>query len=349
MLSGFISFFGILFGVAVSLVVGKRRLILRKNIDHLKTTILVPFRNENSRILPLLNSINQSAIKHKGTTLFSYFEFIFIDDHSTDKTSEVILSNLDVPFLLVKLKETSGKKFAIKRGVERASFERILTLDADVSFKVDYLYELSKVPCKSLTILPVKMYGSNGLTRLFAVEFWFLQGLTFGLAGLKHAQLCNGANLLFTKQTFQRSLSIRKDANVLSGDDLFLLRSVNELNLDVKAFYLDILSVYTPVPSSLKDLMSQRLRWISKAKDSASMSMGFVVILANVFLLICTSYVLKGDAYYGIPILIKISSELLIVNSPLKWSTVLLHQLYYPLYLFCIVVLLIVNPKNYWR
>ena len=298
------------------------------------TTIIVPFKNEAERILPLIQSINKSAIAYKKISLFSHFQFIFIDDHSQDDSVEVILNNLDISFQIVRLRNTKGKKYAIKKGVELSSYNRILTLDADVKFEENYLDLISKTPCDALTILPVNMTSKKNILRqLFSVEFWFLQRLTFGLSGFKKYFLCNGANLLFTKSVFNQTLKTRQDANLASGDDLFLLQSVNTLKLPINAFNTPQLTVTTPPPFNITTLINQRKRWITKMKDLSSVFGGLFILISNGLLIFSLYKIVNFENIYFIPIGIKILSELLSVNGLRKKIIIILHQLYYPIYL----------------
>ncbi|MBK6524508.1 MAG: glycosyltransferase [Crocinitomicaceae bacterium] len=68
-----------------------------------RISILVPFHNEELRIPKLLNSLNHQ-------TVFSdRIELIFIDDHSTDGSVEVIKQLLKVPHRIVISSSEKGK------------------------------------------------------------------------------------------------------------------------------------------------------------------------------------------------------------------------------------------------
>jgi glycosyltransferase involved in cell wall biosynthesis len=331
--------------VAFLLIYGKRKLRNEQSLNTLKTTVVVPYRNEEERILPLLNSINQSIIKHGESNL----QFIFIDDHSSDNTAQFILNNLDASFQIFKLVDTKGKKYAIKKGVEQSIFDRILTLDADVSFDEDYLFEITKTKCINLTILPVEMYGVSRLQKLFSVEFWFLQQLTFGCAGFGKYELCNGANLLFTKETFIESLKLRTDANIPSGDDMFLLNAVKQLEWDICANSREELVVRTPSAASFKDLFNQRLRWISKTNDTSGLIGGLLVLCSNLILLFCILQMVCGNYVYVWPVLLKVLSEWISVKPKSKLGILLVHQLYYPFYILVIIYKLIFTSNSDWK
>lgn len=340
-------FFSIQLLIAIILWIGKQK---TKQVKYLaefeNTSIIIPFKNESNRILPLIQSINQTAIKHKKNDLFNHLDIIFVDDHSIDDTYKMLLNELDVKFRYIKLNTTSGKKYAIKYGVEKSNYERILTLDADVFFKDDYLSFLCQTPCKGLTILPVKMQGKNWFQRLFGVEFSWLQQLTFGLAGFKIYFLCNGANLLFTKSVFNDSLKIRKDSSIASGDDVYLLKAVKKLGFPISAYCFNHLIVNTWAPESFKALINQRKRWFTKMNDLGSYLGALFILTSNLLLFysIVASFI---EPVFLIPIALKIVSETLSVEEKKAKYLVILHQLYYPFYL--LFLLFSLPKKSTWR
>ena len=339
--------FCIQFLFAIILWHGKQK---TKHLRHLETyqntSVIIPFKNEKDRILPLLQSINNAAIKNKHNQLFEYLDFIFVDDHSTDDTYKIILDELDVKFRLFKLRTTTGKKYAIKHGVKNASFERILTLDADVSFNEEYFNYICKTPCNGLTVLPVKMLGKTILQSLFSIEFSWLQHLTFGSAGLKQPTLCNGANLLFTKSSFIKSLNIRQDANQKSGDDVFLLHAIQSLNLPVTAYYSPTVNVNTPAPQTVYQLVRQRKRWIKKIINAGSILGGIFIILLNLAFVYSLFFVWTNPLFI-LPIGVKFLSELISVDVFKQKLLLILHQFYYPFYLVVLILFLPFRVK--WK
>jgi glycosyltransferase involved in cell wall biosynthesis len=309
-------------------------------------SIIIPFKNEFDRIDDLIESINQSAIHNKDNTLFNHLDFIFVDDHSNDNSNLKILSDLDLKFRLYKLNQTFSKKYAIKQGVELAKFNKILTLDADVKFDLDYLNNISKTTCEGLTILPVKMDGKSFIQNLFAIEFKFLQKLTFGMAGMKKYILCNGANLLFTKSTFLKSLKIRQDANILSGDDTFLLQACQQLSIPITALNHPNYNVSTNTPNNMKNLVMQRLRWIKKIKDFNSIFGALFLLSSNVLFVVSIGLSISNQLFL-IPIAIKLLSEIIILDSIKDKLMVIFHQLWYPFYI--LILLFSLPKKNTWK
>lgn len=87
-----------------------------------QTSCIIPFYNENYRILQVLNVVTQ--IKNIS-------QIICIDDGSTDNTSDLIAENWPM-VELVRLPVNQGKAAAVRHGVALAKNENILLMDADL-------------------------------------------------------------------------------------------------------------------------------------------------------------------------------------------------------------------------
>ena len=105
-------------------------------------TTLIPFRNEALRIQPLLNSL--SKIQVPGA-----WEIVFCDDHSTDKSVDIIQNFIAKnPQLNAKiihlLAAENGKKSALSAGITEAKFDIIHTTDADCRLHPNLYFHLLK-------------------------------------------------------------------------------------------------------------------------------------------------------------------------------------------------------------
>ena len=289
-------------------------------------SVIIPFNNEVNRIRTLVAALNRAEIPEN-------IEFIFVDDHSDDGTGELLLSELDIRFRILKLKSGQGKKQAINTGVHAAVYENILTLDADVSFEKDYFRFITKIHEADLTILPVKMTHTNAFEGFASIEFNWLQTITFGTAAISQPVLCNGANLKFTKSAFFKADSIRTDLMIPSGDDIFLLNAVKQQNGLIRTFETKEVTVSTKAPGSVWSLANQRLRWVLKMKNPGSLAGVAVIILSNI-LMIYAAIKLPESGYWAIPILLKMIGEWigtrdLSFNSLVRMPD---HQVLYPVY-----------------
>ncbi|MFK8045597.1 MAG: glycosyltransferase [Crocinitomicaceae bacterium] len=325
-----------IFLLALSKSTSKTKLGAAKSV-----TVIIPFKNEAKRIQPLIASLNQSDFSDQ-------IELIFVDDHSTDDTVNLILQSLDLPFRLLKLKETSGKKSAIAYGIQNATHEPIHTIDADVSFASDYLSNISKLPLSDLTILPVKLSGSSLFQQLNAIEFQWLQTFTFSLAKLKNPTLCNGANLSFSKSAFIKSLKTRTDFAEPSGDDIYLLEAVKKSAGNIIAFNDVRLEVQTPAPASFSSLISQRKRWIQKVLNGSAVVLILLYLLYNAVPFLAL-FKTDESLFWFLPLILKITVEFVLSNrlTIKQFLLTILHQVYYPIY--GLTLLLSLPFKGKWK
>lgn len=272
-------------------------------------TLIIPFRNEEKRISPLLSSLKDSKELPS--------QIIFIDDHSTDKTEQIIRSSLmHTPFDFVQ-SQKQGKKHAIGAGIKKAKNAYILTMDADVCFKADYFSELKSLPLVDMHILPVKM-TSKGWKILFELDIYMINGLNLVTTGLKRPIAASGANLLFRKTAYETVSSLHEHSHILSGDDQFLLSDFNKNGQIVALQAESKFAVSTPVPGSLNELLSQRLRWIKKTpnvKDSFATKIGIIQLSTIFFFFLLSLWLLSASQFTLFLILfaIKSAADLLLV------------------------------------
>jgi len=296
------SFFFFSYGlISICLIIGilkqKRKEINTSNTNKfIETTdseiaIIIPFRNEIERIELFISSLNELENAPE--------EILFIDDHSTDFTSTFIKNNLKLKHTIITLpEELKGKKAAIREGVARVEKAKyILTLDADIHFNKTYFENLKKLPKTDLTILPVKMQGKTSVQALAATDYNLLSIFNCSISGWKRPILASGANLLFKKETFLNVDSYINHQHIASGDDMFLLKDFYTNNKSIQLITSDLLTVITDSPSTLKEILHQRLRWIGKNK-SVNDQLSNNLALLNISFLIYF-YLVVGYHFYS--------------------------------------------------
>ena len=185
--------------------------------DKIPTTgfsILIPFRNEAENQERLLLSL--AALKYPEAR----FEILLINDASTDASVEIIETFLlthKLPLKILDNERFSGspKKDALTKGIAHATFDWIVTTDADCQVPVLWLDQFNALAVKnSIQFIagPVSFFSENGILNAFQhLDFLSLQGATIGSFGLKKAFMCNGANLAFSKIEFLRNNIEHKD------------------------------------------------------------------------------------------------------------------------------------------
>ena len=221
-------------------------------------TVIIPFRNEEKRIIPLLNSI--------GETKHLPIEVIFVDDHSTDKSPRLIEQITNESIKLISLPNSiKGKKRAIEQGVLAANTEHILTLDADIQISQVYFLNIGKLKQADLHVLPVAHTSSNLLHRFIQQDVLLANFLNVAIAGWKRPIFCSGANLLFRKSEYLEATNNSPYFEIDSGDDVFLLREFQLNNKQIEFQTDSSLEVQTELPQSIPDFFHQRMRWLGKA------------------------------------------------------------------------------------
>jgi len=252
-------------------------------------------------------------------------ELIIVDDHSTDRTADIILSYASRGVRLLKLNEdkplNSYKKKAITEAINISTGELIVTTDADCRMGKEWLKTIvslyEKDNLKLISSPVVYFEEKNVFEELQTLEFLFVMGIGASTIGNKMPSTCNGANLAYRKDTFFELGGFRGIDHLASGDDeLFLHKVASRYPNDI-AFCksLDAL-VYTHAKPSLREFIHQRKRWASKTtsyKNKKIVALGVFIWLSNIF--ICLNVVLGfyNPAYWSIAalsLILKFLSEL---------------------------------------
>ena len=252
-----------------------------------KFSILIPFRDEQENLPKLLESLKQ--LKYPKNK----FEIIFVDDASTDNSLQLITEFKNNSMVLKNHRvSNSPKKDAINTAIKKAQFDWIITTDADCIVPQQWLNTFDAFiqthPSK-LIAAPVKYAANNSFLEQFqAVDFLSLQAVTVGGFGIKNPFLCNGANLCYHKPTFFEANGFEGNDNIASGDDIFLLEKITEKYPDEVHFLKSTNALVSTKPqATLKDLISQRIRWAAKTssyKNSFPKLIGITVFLMNTLL-----------------------------------------------------------------
>ncbi|WP_040286324.1 glycosyltransferase [Sporosarcina koreensis] len=101
----------------------------REDVQLPTVSIIVPARNEEQRIQPLLRSLQQQT--------FRSYELLVIDDDSSDNTAAVAEQYGATVIRNSPAAAGAGKSAACWRGAEQAAGEWLLFLDADTAFERD--------------------------------------------------------------------------------------------------------------------------------------------------------------------------------------------------------------------
>lgn len=326
----------------------------RRLKSYTAVSIVIPFRNEEENLLPLIDSL----IKQDYPS--AQMEFIFIDDHSVDKGANLIQEQLKtLPYKLIKLHDEEGKKSALRKGIDNASNELIMTTDADCFMKKSWVNTMVNTFNESeadLLIGPVSFDQKKGLwNALVRAEFSALIASNSGAVGVNMPFMANGANLAFNKKLF---LGIEKEElknDLASGDDVFLLHAVKKKwKNKARVIFANSAEsmVYTKGPDGVKSFFQQRLRWASKGRhyrDLSSILVSMIILIGNLNVFLGFIAFGFGQVHLSLFMTYFISKWLLdslLIYSSKNWNTsspnliiTLLLSFLYPFYIISVALL----------
>lgn len=293
-------------GVLTYLIIGWSRLKSYVPLvqDHkTKVTVLIAARNEAERIHLTIDDILAQDYPKSLT------EIIIVDDHSTDRTSEIILSYASRGVRLIQLNEdkplNSYKKKAIADAIAHSSGELMVCTDADCSMGPQWLSTIvNAYETEGYVMIssPVAYFEERNLfERMQTLEFYYLIGVGAAFIGNNRASNCNGANLAYQKETFYAVGGFKGIDDLASGDDELLLQKVAAQYPGKIGFLKNEKAVvYTHAKHTLDEFLQQRRRWASKSvkyKDKKVTAMTIGIWLFNVSMLL-NALLSFFDAYF---------------------------------------------------
>jgi cellulose synthase/poly-beta-1,6-N-acetylglucosamine synthase-like glycosyltransferase len=309
-------------------IVGLKRLKAPEQQQELSVSIVVAARNEEKRILPCLKSFEAlSYPKDK-------FEIIFVDDHSTDNTTEVIgtYCNKYKNWKIIQLNEKSnqlrGKKNALQNGISLARGELIFTTDADCCVPPNWLAIMSGYfkPGVSMVLGYSPLFTSNKIYfKLLQFDNLFSAIAAAATAKLGYPFTSVGRNLAYRKETYENVggfLSLKK---FRSGDDIHLTGRFRYTNDGIIDFCAEEETfVKTQIPSTTREVFQQQIRKNSKTFQLSGWSITAMVIIFFYYFLLFTIPVILSSwmTIWLILIVIKFIMEFI----PLKIAAIIFKQ-----------------------
>ncbi len=254
------------------------------DLPTLKISVIIPARNEEKNIGALLEALQGQTYPK------NLYEIIVIDDHSEDRTAEIVKK-----FTMVKLLSSphkvlnSHKKKAIETGINHADGQLIVATDADCLPPASWLATIAAFKVKkqsAFVAAPVYINCSSSLVQIFqGMDFMVLQGITGAVVSRNNMSMCNGANLAYEKKVFDEVDGFTGVDHIASGDDMLLMHKIWK-KYPGRVHYLksEQAIVSTQPVKSWKEFFSQRIRWASKARkydDKRILPVLFIVYLFN--------------------------------------------------------------------
>lgn len=295
-------------------------------------SIVIPVRNESENIKDCLDSI------FAQTYPSALFEVIVIDDYSTDITLRLArefnrnnLLVLDLQQYLARQGEYfPNKKKAIALGVKNARGELVLTTDGDCVVNKDWL----KAMVQYYTTHSFKLITGPVLIKPAKNPLaWFQQLDVMNMVGIAGATICNnaptmcnGANLMYSREVFYAVDGFKGNHDVPTGDDIFLMQKINSKYPGSIGFVRNFEAcVFTKPEKNLASLVAQRVRWVSKSRRfndiKPALTLAFAYLF-NLFVIIAAINALQFTESSRLPLAIAGGTKLaadLIFDIPVAW------------------------------
>ena len=267
-------------------------------------SVIVPVRNEEANIGALLSDLKAQTYDPE------LIEVLVIDDYSEDKTGAEVLRFAQTSIFPVHYKKLkkytskTGKKAAVEIGVAQATGELMVLTDGDCRVQpgwlrhIEYLYRQQQA--KFISGLVCFTESASVFEKIQLVEFASLIGVGAGSLALKRPNMCNGANIAYTRQVFNEVNGFAGNEHIPSGDDEFLMHKVFKLYPEaVFTLKSPEAVVYTSAQKQVAVFFAQRVRWASKwpaYTDIKTKLLAVLVFSVNFFILLFLGLFILGYA-----------------------------------------------------
>ena len=255
-----------------------------KRQGHTPVSIIVAARDEEENIAKTIDDLLAQTYARELT------EIIFIDDHSTDRTAEIISRYPRVKLISLQEKTlNSYKKKAIETAIGGAGGQLIITTDADCRMGPEWLQTIVQYyeenDYKMISSPVAYAEETSFFERAQSLEFLYLIGLGASTIGNNKPSTCNGANLAYEREAFYEVGGFKGIDDLASGDDELLLHKM-AARYGQKIGFLKNRNaiVYTQAKPTLAEFIQQRKRWASKStryKNKSIIVLGVLVWLFN--------------------------------------------------------------------
>ena len=246
----FISLFVSLFWLQVMYIKKKDKILANY---YPSVSVLIPAYNEEKNVAKAINSVlNLDYPKNK-------LKIIVINDGSIDKTKEVA-SNFKEVLVLDNKHKGLGKASALNHGLKYVNTELFAVLDADSEVGKDSLKKLvqlfkDKKTAAAISRIKVKNLH-NTWTNIQRIEYILATFIRKLMSKIDTLHITPGVLSVYRTNIIKKLNNF--DENNIT-EDLEIAMRLRYYNYNVKMN--DEAITYTNVPSTFKQLWTQRIRW----------------------------------------------------------------------------------------
>ena len=320
-------------------------------------SVIVAARNEEENILECLKSLDNLIYTSEK------LEIIIVDDHSTDRTGEIIRKFIEdkKKFKLIipqkQIGEVKGKANAIANALEIATGEVILTTDADCEVSPRWAETLASYYKEDVALVCgyTTQEGSTAFEGMQAVDFIYLLAVAAGAMNLGKPLSCIGNNMSYKRKVYDEIGGYAKIPFSVT-EDFKLLMAFHKLKKYKIIYPLDKGGLVTSKPcSDFKSLYHQKKRWGVGGIDSDII--GYLV-MATGFL--THTAMLAVPFFFSLPALYILLFKIIIdylflypvykrLELLYKFKHFISFQIYFIAYVFALPFILLGSRQVEWK
>ncbi len=246
-------------------------------------SVVVPFRNEEDNLPALLWALLRQ--RHKPERI------ILVNDNSTDNFQDVLRPFLKAfPFIEFINNSGSGKKQALKEGIERAPTQWVAITDADSMPHSEWAYGMLAYGQKeNLDLIGGMVVGGGKSFAEVLGTIDLIAQLSLSCITKQNPVTISASSLFIKKNVWQAVKPEWLEVPSVSGDDVFMLYIAQREGFKTGFYCGRESAVTTQMPQSIGELIWQRTRWASKIiyyrNAKPLMILGFVVLLSIMHIL----------------------------------------------------------------
>lgn len=358
--------FEIIFAIAVSLyflqlvafTIGAAKKFPKLKDDELPSaSVIVAARNEEDKILECIESLN-SLIFPEGK-----LEIILVDDHSTDRTNEIISEFIkDKPqFKLIKpektIAELKGKTNALANSIKIASGEIILTTDADCIVNPNWAKTLVSYYQKDVGFVGgfTTQQDRTAFEGMQAIDFLLLLTVAGGSLNLGKPLAAIGNNMSYRKSVYDE-IGGYENIPFSITEDFRLLMAIHELKKYKCIYPIDHDSLITSKACpDYPSLFWQKKRWGVGGTESdfigyLIMAWGYIakgaILLTPLFFSLTALYLcvfkVVVDYFFVRPVFDRLRIKM-------KFTHFIAFEIYYTVYVLVLPFVVLPNRKVKWK
>ncbi len=206
---------------------------VKGNLYKQPVSLIICAKNEESNLktnFPLFAAQN-----------YKQLEIVLIDDASNDSTLELMkqfkkrYDNLTIQIISISPQESSGKKYALSKGIKKASNDALILTDADCfPNSKEWVREISAHFSKDNSVVlgygAYKKIKKSFINKLIRFETLLTAIQYFSYAKMNKAYMGVGRNIAYNKKEFIKANGFSGHSHIISGDDDLFISQITTSN-----------------------------------------------------------------------------------------------------------------------